>query len=80
MTRDARGPVVSAADPAGHQTRLRYDRFGRLTGQRDYAGRSGRCRKTCASRASTSTMTNLSGTNLNTRSVPRRGEPQGCGE
>ncbi|PUW12997.1 type IV secretion protein Rhs, partial [Cronobacter sakazakii] len=26
-----RGQVVSAADPAGHLTRLRYDRFGRLT-------------------------------------------------
>ncbi|EJG0617807.1 RHS repeat protein, partial [Cronobacter sakazakii] len=31
MTRNARGQVVSAADPAGHLTRLRYDRFGRLT-------------------------------------------------
>ncbi|WP_234016122.1 hypothetical protein [Cronobacter dublinensis] len=52
--------MVSAADPAGHLTRLHYDRFGRLTtlinpnreswrfeydatgrltGQRDYAGR-----------------------------------------
>ncbi|EOC1280692.1 RHS repeat protein [Cronobacter turicensis] len=31
VTRNARGQVVSAADPAGHLTRLRYDRFGRLT-------------------------------------------------
>ncbi|WP_234013929.1 RHS domain-containing protein [Cronobacter dublinensis] len=31
VTRNARGQVVSAADPAGHLTRLHYDRFGRLT-------------------------------------------------
>ncbi|EIZ9538510.1 RHS domain-containing protein, partial [Cronobacter sakazakii] len=31
VTRNARGQVVSAADPAGHLTRLRYDRFGHLT-------------------------------------------------
>ncbi|WP_226377027.1 RHS repeat domain-containing protein [Pantoea stewartii] len=31
VTRNARAQVVSAADPAGHLTRLRYDRLGRLT-------------------------------------------------
>ncbi|EOC1340284.1 RHS domain-containing protein [Cronobacter dublinensis] len=31
VTRNARGQVVSAADPAGHSTRLHYDRLGRLT-------------------------------------------------
>jgi len=30
-SRATRGQVVSAADPAGHLTHLRYDRLGRLT-------------------------------------------------